>query len=69
MPKKSYCIVPQENSTFGVQATDGDEPPVMVTYFSTRAEAQEWILQQERADVLTLAEQLRDAAKALSSKV
>jgi hypothetical protein len=67
MPKlhKSYRIVPQKNSTHGVLAVDGNAPPVMVTYFMTKAEAQEWIWQQQRADMRTAIERLRDAAKAI----
>ncbi len=62
MQYKAYRVVPQTNSTFGVQVADGGG---IITYFISEAEALAWMRKQREAEVRALAQRLSDAAKAI----
>ena len=64
-PRTSYRIVPLKNTTYRIEAVDGDAPPVAVTHCMTEAEAQAWIRQRLKEDARAAIDRLMDAAKAI----
>ena len=64
-PRTSYRIVPLKNTTYRIEAIDGDAPPVTVTHFMTEAEAKAWIRQRLKDDARAAIDRLMDAAKAI----
>ena len=64
-PRTSYRIVPLKNTTYRIEAVDGDALPVTVTHCMTETEAKTWIRQRLKDDVRAAMDRLMDAAKAL----
>ena len=64
-PRTSYRIVPLKNTTYRIEAVDGDASPVTVTHCMTEAEARAWIRQRLKDDARSLIDRLMDAAKAI----
>ena len=64
-PRTSYRIVPLKNTTYRIEAVDGDASPVTVTHCMTEAEAKTWIRQRLKDDARAAIDRLMDAAKAI----
>ncbi len=64
-PHTSYRIVPLKNTTYRVEAVEGNAPPVTVTHFLTKTEAQAWIRQRLKDNARVAIDRLMDAAKAI----
>ncbi len=64
-PRTCYRIVPLKNTTYRIEAVDGDAPPVTVTHCMTEAEARAWIRQRLKDDARAAIDRLMDAAKAI----
>ena len=64
-PRTSYRIVPLKNTTYRIEAVDGDASPVTVTHCMTEAEARAWIRQRLKDDARSVIDRLMDAAKAI----
>jgi hypothetical protein len=62
-PRKSYRVVPQKDSTYGVEVSDGASLPTTVKSFATEAETNAWITEQTQTELRAAVGRLVKAAR------